>query len=64
MAFATFTNFAAGLTHYGTTPSPMFFTTGYVSFRDWWKFGFIASVANILIWSTIGFAWWKVIGIW
>ena len=63
-AFASFTNFAAGLTHYGTTPSPMFFATGYVSFREWWKVGFIVSLANIAIWSTIGFAWWKVIGIW
>ncbi|MEX2260952.1 MAG: DASS family sodium-coupled anion symporter [Bryobacteraceae bacterium] len=63
-AFACFTNLAAGLTNYGTTPSPMFFATGYVSFARWWKIGFIISVANILIWSTIGFAWWKAIGVW
>jgi DASS family divalent anion:Na+ symporter len=63
-AFACFTNFAAGLTHYGTTPSPMFYSTGYVSFQKWWKAGFIASLANIAIWSTIGFAWWKLIGLW
>ncbi len=63
-AFACFTNFAAGLTHYGTTPSPMFYAADYVSFRKWWKVGFIASLANIAIWSTVGFAWWKLIGIW
>jgi DASS family divalent anion:Na+ symporter len=63
-AFATFTNFSAGLTHYGTTPSPMFYATGYVSFRKWWMVGFLASLANITIWSTIGFTWWKVIGLW
>ena len=63
-AFACFANFAAGLTHYGTTPTPMFYATGYVSFGKWWKAGFAASLANLAIWSTAGFAWWKVIGIW
>jgi DASS family divalent anion:Na+ symporter len=63
-AFACFTNFSAGLTNYGTTPSPMFYATGYVSFRKWWKAGFAASLVNIGIWSTVGFAWWKLIGIW
>src|SRR5262249_24462740 len=63
-AFACFTNLAAGLTHYGTTPSPMFYAADYVSFGKWWKAGFLASLANIAIWSTVGFAWWKLIGIW
>jgi DASS family divalent anion:Na+ symporter len=63
-AIACFANFAAGLTNYGTTPSPMFFATGYVSFQKWWKIGFIVSLANLAIWSTVGFAWWKLIGIW
>jgi len=63
-AFACFANFAAGLTHYGTTPTPMFYATGYVSFGKWWKAGFVASLANLGIWSSVGFAWWKVIGIW
>jgi divalent anion:Na+ symporter, DASS family len=63
-AFACFANFAAGLTHYGTTPSPMFFATDYVSFRTWWKAGFVVSVVNLTVWSTIGFGWWKLIGIW
>jgi DASS family divalent anion:Na+ symporter len=62
--FACLTNLAAGLTHYGTTPSPMFFATDYVRFGTWWKVGFIASVANIAIWTTVGFAWWKLLGIW
>jgi DASS family divalent anion:Na+ symporter len=63
-AFACFSNFAAGLTNYGTTPSPMFYATNYVSFQKWWKAGFIVSLANLAIWSTIGFAWWKFLGIW
>ena len=62
--FACFSNFAAGLTHYGTTPSPMFYAQHYVGFGKWWKAGFIVSVANLAIWSTIGFSWWKLIGLW
>jgi DASS family divalent anion:Na+ symporter len=63
-AFACFTNFSAGLTNYGTTPSPMFFAHDYVPLRTWWKVGAVVSVANIAIWSTIGFGWWKLLGIW
>jgi DASS family divalent anion:Na+ symporter len=63
-AFACFTNLAAGLTNYGTTPSPMFFAHEYVSLARWWKVGFFISIVNIAIWSTVGFAWWKLIGYW
>ena len=63
-AFACFSNFAAGLTHYGTTPAPMFFAQNYLSLREWWKVGFVASLANLAIWSTAGFWWWKRIGLW
>jgi len=63
-AFACYANFAAGLTHYGTTPSPMFFAHHYVPFGKWWTIGFAVSLVNLLIWSTVGFGWWKLIGIW
>ena len=63
-AFACFSNLAAGLTHYGTTPAPMFFAHEYVTLGTWWKVGFVMSVINITIWSTMGFGWWKLIGIW
>ncbi|MEN6537084.1 MAG: DASS family sodium-coupled anion symporter [Bryobacteraceae bacterium] len=63
-SFACLTCLSAGLTNYGTTPSPMFFAHGYVSFRQWWTTGFAVSVVNIAIWATIGFGWWKLIGIW
>lgn len=63
-AFACFANFAAGLTNYGTTPSPIFFAQGYVPLKKWWQVGAVVSVANLLIWMTVGFGWWKLIGIW
>lgn len=63
-SFAAFANLSAGLTNYGTTPAPMFYAHGYVSMGEWWKIGAIASVVNIVIWLTAGFAWWKLIGLW
>ena len=63
-AFACFANLAAGLTNYGTTPSPIYFAQGYVSLKKWWQVGAVVSVANLAIWMTVGFGWWKMIGIW
>lgn len=63
-SFATFVNLAAGLTNYGTTPSPMFFAHEYVTWKDWWRVGFFMSVINLTVWSTVGFLWWKLLGIW
>jgi DASS family divalent anion:Na+ symporter len=57
-------NLTAGLTHYGTTTGPILFGTGYVTRAEWWKVGFFVSVANVLIWLTAGFAWWKFLGFW
>jgi DASS family divalent anion:Na+ symporter len=62
--FACFTNLSAGLTHFGTTPGPIFFADGYVTLKTWWKVGAVVSVVNIVIWTTAGFAWWKLIGVW
>ena len=59
-----FANLSAGLTHYGTTPAPIYFGLGYVTQRRWWTIGLIASILNILIWSTVGLGWWKILGWW
>ncbi len=63
-SLACFGNLCACLTNYGTTPAPMFFAQGYVSFGQWWRIGFLVSLVTLLIWSTVGFAWWKFLGIW
>lgn len=62
LAFAS--NLSAGLTHYGTTPAPMFFAHGYVSFRDWWRVGLLCSVVNLIVWGCLGLVWWKLLGLW
>jgi len=64
LLLAFLSNLSAGLTHYGTTPAPVYFGTGYVKQKNWWTIGFIASVLNILIWSLVGLVWWKVLGWW
>ncbi len=64
LMLAYFSNLNAGLTHYGTTPAPIYFGAGYVKQRTWWTVGLVASVVNILIWSIVGLAWWKLLGWW
>lgn len=64
LLLAYFSNLNASLTHFGTTPGPIYFGTGYVTQRRWWTVGLIASVINISIWSIVGVAWWKVLGWW
>ena len=62
--FACFTNLSAGLTHFGTTPGPIFYADGYVDLKTWWRTGAIVGVVNLIVWGTVGFAWWKLIGYW
>ena len=57
-------NLTAGLTHYGTTTGPILYSQNYVTFSEWWRAGFIVSIANLVIWLTIGFGWWKFLGFW
>jgi DASS family divalent anion:Na+ symporter len=59
-----FANLSAGLTHYGTTPAPVYFGLGYVTQKRWWTVGLIASVLNIIIWASVGSVWWKFLGWW
>jgi DASS family divalent anion:Na+ symporter len=32
--------------------------------KDWWRVGAVVATANFAIWATIGFAWWKLLGLW
>jgi len=57
-------NLMAGLTHYGTTTSPVIFIEGYVTLKDWWRVGLYASVLNLAIWLPVGMLWWNFLGHW
>jgi DASS family divalent anion:Na+ symporter len=64
LMLAYFSNLNAGLTHYGTTPGPIYYGTGYVEQWNWWTIGLIASIINISVWTVVGLGWWKVLGWW
>ncbi len=64
LSLAYFSNLDASLTHYGTTPAPIYFGAGYVTQKHWWKVGLIASLMTIPIWVVFGFGWWKLLKLW
>jgi DASS family divalent anion:Na+ symporter len=64
LVLAYFSNINAAMTHYGTGSAPVYFGTGYVSQRTWWKMGFLISIVNIMLWLGVGLCWWKLLGWW
>jgi len=64
LSLAYFSNLDASLTHFGTTPAPIYFGAGYVTQRKWWWLGLLASLVNIPIWAIFGFSWWKLLKFW
>jgi len=64
LTLAYFSNLSASLTHYGTTPAPIYFGSGYITQTDWWKYGFVVSVISVVVFGTVGVGWWKLLGWW
>lgn len=64
LALAYASNLSASLTHYGTTPAPIYFGSRYVKQRTWWRLGLIVSVVTISIWTVVGLGWWKLLRLW
>ena len=54
LALAYGSNLMAGLTHYGTTPAPIYFGAGYASQAEWWRIGLVGSWVSLSIWMTVG----------
>ena len=50
------------LTHYGSALGPVLFGTGYVDQKPWWKCGAACGILLIVIYMTIGLAYWKLLG--
>lgn len=63
-SLAIYVNLSACLTHFGTTPGPILYSTGYVSVGPWWKVGLLISFVHLATWGTVGLAWWKFLGLW
>lgn len=64
LSLAYFSNLDASLTHFGTTPGPIYFGANYVKQSTWWRLGLIVSFITILIWVIFGFTWWKLLKLW
>ncbi|SFN40013.1 DASS family sodium-coupled anion symporter [Variovorax sp. OV329] len=52
------------LTHYATGTSPIIFGSGYVTMGKWWSVGLVMALMHLLVFATVGLAWWKVLGHW
>lgn len=64
LVFAFMSSLMGGLTHYGSGPAPLFYGSGYIDVKDWWRVGFILSLANLAIWIGLGSLWWKLLALW
>jgi DASS family divalent anion:Na+ symporter len=64
LVFAFTSSLMGCLTHYGSGPAPLFYGSGYIDIKAWWKIGFILSVVNLIIWMGLGSLWWKLLGLW
>jgi divalent anion:Na+ symporter, DASS family len=64
LSLACYSNLDAALTHYGTTPAPIYFGAGYLNQRTWWKVGLLVSFMTIPVWAITGIMWWKLLGWW
>lgn len=51
-------------THYGGAVGPILFGSGYVDQKTWWTVGAIMAAYNIVVYMTLGLAYWKIIGLW
>jgi divalent anion:Na+ symporter, DASS family len=52
-----------GLAHYSSGPAGVIFGSGFVKTTEWFRVGFVMSVMLIVIWTVLGGAWLKILGI-
>ncbi|MCL1992164.1 MAG: anion permease [Spirochaetes bacterium] len=64
LVLAYFSSLYMGLTHYATGSAPVIYGPGYVTMGEWWGFGFLFSVINIVVWLVVGGLWWRLLGLW
>lgn len=63
-SFAYSSSLFGGLTHYGSGPAPIYYGSGYIDIKSWWRVGLMVSFANIALFLGIGSLWWKLLGYW
>ena len=55
-------NVMMAITHYATGTAPVIFGTNYVSMNRWWGVGFVLSIVDMAVMTSVGLVWWKFLG--
>ena len=63
LTMAFHTNLFGAITHYASGQSAVYFGSGYVELKDYFRLGAIVGAFNFILWAVVGGAWWKVIGL-
>ncbi len=50
------------ITPYGTGPSPIYYSCGYIAGRDFWRLGFILGLLYFVTYVSIGVPWLRFLG--
>lgn len=64
LVFGFISNLFGGLAHYSSGPAGVIYGSGYIKTTEFFRVAFMISVVNIVIWTSVGGAWMKLIGIW
>eukprot|EP01023_Acetabularia_acetabulum_P029715 TRINITY_DN2801_c0_g1_i13.p1 TRINITY_DN2801_c0_g1~~TRINITY_DN2801_c0_g1_i13.p1 ORF type:complete len:233 (-),score=17.60 TRINITY_DN2801_c0_g1_i13:294-923(-) len=56
-------NLFGAMAHYSSGQAAVYYGSGYLKLDSVFKIGFIFSIISLVIWSTVGVAWWKIIGL-
>jgi DASS family divalent anion:Na+ symporter len=59
-----FSNLNSTLTHYSDGAAPIYYGSGYIDQRSWWRIGFYLSIVHLVVWLGVGLPWWRLLGIW
>lgn len=54
----------SGMTHYASGQAAVYYGSGFLSMKEVFVGGAACAATSLLIWGTVGMAWWKVIGWW
>jgi DASS family divalent anion:Na+ symporter len=63
-ALAAASSLSATVTNYSCAGAAIFYQAGYVDQLTWYKYGFLVTIVNLVLWLGVGPLWWKVLGLW
>ncbi|KAI8914384.1 Sodium/sulfate symporter, partial [Gorgonomyces haynaldii] len=62
--FSSFTSLSACLTPFSSGSVALYFSTGFVSQKEWLRIGWILAMLYLVIYMTVGLLWWRLILPW